>query len=127
MAVLSMARSSRAGDAGDDRMARPVQEPLRSGGASSRLTVFVVALLALYRFLFPGMFSLSTGSDQLAFSFYVRLNDFVERLDRQPAGDVPDAVLIDTPRLVDRDNDVGFSVMPPRNSSCRTDSVVPRS
>jgi len=68
------------------------------------------ALLGSYRFLFPGLFDYLTSSDHVAYSFYIRINDFVERLDpANPLVQTLSPYLVDTPRREDGDNAFGFS------------------
>ena len=64
-----------------------------------------VALMGLYRFLFPGLFELSTDSSGVTYSIYIRFNEFVDRLaPDNPLAAMLTPYLLDTARLVREEN-----------------------
>lgn len=56
---------------------------LGTSGQRARMRRFVVVLVVLlmaYRWLFPGLWVTNLSSEQFAYSFYIRVNDLVDRL-----------------------------------------------
>jgi hypothetical protein len=74
------------------------------------LVVLYVALFATYRFFMPGQFESQINTYHITYSFYIRINDFLDRLDYDnPLVTILSPYLVNTPRL-DRDaGDTGFS------------------
>ena len=69
-----------------------------------------VAIFASYRFFFPGLFDAQMNVYHIGYSFYIRINDFVDRLGPDhPIARLLAPYLVGTPRLVADTGETGFS------------------